>query len=936
MKRFPRAFVFALLTLFWAVCGRGSQTLNEREYVRTADKPISIDGDLSDWSGRPKAILGADSEEEASINADFYTAWTRSDLLLAIAVHDDRVIPKKDSFDVFLDLRKQAERGRFPYSKGVYHFRFQLLDLEGGLLFSQLGNGSRLSPEDARRVRSAVRLRPGVWSMEVGIPWSALNYEPETDTALNLSVAVQDADTPNDIAERRLGILDTDPINKPDTDPITFDSLVLSGSPLLSTDADIRIYETFTTAGPRLEVQVFERISPGAKQHSYKVQVGEKVEIGLGERLSYAGVFRVFSAEVPLPAQEVEKGAVALKVIDNGELIQVRDVLVPISRAYARINSLKEAAQRRSTSEREENALLGDLFWSLAEEVLYKMELAPTPVVPRGKQIRVRDNPNYYGAEIDTFCEWARRLSEGKHEPIDRTYVAWRRPRDGSIQMFKVRYPVGYDSQKSFPLELSVHPLLSDPSRTEWVTELQAISENVWPERMGDRIRIEMYGGGNHFDSFGDEEFEAVLQYLDQNVRYRKDAVVLSGASKGASDAFALALKHHEKITHLDLRAGSYVPDVFSRKVLPQERKLLLTLYDTANQISRLEGVRGRFAAGERDPPAIQAAKRICDAMTHLGIQVENETVIGAGHSLVIPPIKLDVVTNAALPEAVAVQNGSLRYGSIGPIAAQKLERFGEPWKLARVSTKPFSIVTQNVAELVVQKQLADQFASILVDGKMVHLQPGPDTSTVVLKKRSEGWFAHTTASVLSKTPSTFGPISDFARSAVTIVVGTLDQSATPFLRDRARRLVRLLTNPLYGGSPGMRVQVVDDSAANEPLMERGNVWILGSTSENALTAHYASSLAISVSGDTIASGETSLFKGRGLAMQLRPSPAREGQYLLFEIATTPECYLSEPRAVEFYDYAIVNPSAREPGPSVRGFFNEAWEFTNELCFRDK
>lgn len=181
------------------------------------DPPFALDGELDDWRGVPGMMLlerreqvtwGASRwESGADLSAKGWLAWRQDMLYLAADVADDQLrqtqrasnMWRGDHLELYIDAAPEDDPGRTTFGKG----QFQIVLSPGNFrktgdvvndcppeIYCHRPNGAELKGA----IVAATRGKCG-WTIEAGIPWSALGVaRPTNGMPLHFELGVSDTD----------------------------------------------------------------------------------------------------------------------------------------------------------------------------------------------------------------------------------------------------------------------------------------------------------------------------------------------------------------------------------------------------------------------------------------------------------------------------------------------------------------------------------------------------------------------------------------------------------------------------------------------------------------------------------------------------------------------------------------------------------------------
>jgi hypothetical protein len=214
MKTFTK--LAAVSSVFAGAATARCQTVKPLAIPLKPDPPLTIDGDLSDWTTVPDAITlntkqhvtvgGANWKGADDLSATVHLAWRQETLYVAADVTDNVLrqtqrganLWKGDHIELYLDTAPG-----FNADKTVFGPRQFQIGLSPGN-FSHIGDAlTDIPPEGyaflpagtvAKDVAVASRKTANGYTIEAAIPWTNFNFKPQVGLPLAVEVAVSDTD----------------------------------------------------------------------------------------------------------------------------------------------------------------------------------------------------------------------------------------------------------------------------------------------------------------------------------------------------------------------------------------------------------------------------------------------------------------------------------------------------------------------------------------------------------------------------------------------------------------------------------------------------------------------------------------------------------------------------------------------------------------------
>ena len=193
--------------------------------VATVDWSVAVDGDLNEWG--PADCIGLDPAGERvgqrgvftgwpEHEADVCTSWDAANFYVAVAVTDDHL----DAARVPPERRKVRASGAEKNAMFFYdHLKLFLRgpgeDTGLNVWVSPLpgdgeafawGGRQRTEPAAGLPVRAASRVRPGVYTYELALPWSWLGLHPFPEMVLDAMFLVTDSDRPRESLHGKIAL----------------------------------------------------------------------------------------------------------------------------------------------------------------------------------------------------------------------------------------------------------------------------------------------------------------------------------------------------------------------------------------------------------------------------------------------------------------------------------------------------------------------------------------------------------------------------------------------------------------------------------------------------------------------------------------------------------------------------------------------------------
>lgn len=205
---------------------------------RAASPPV-IDGDLTDWPGRPLAasiyqVYNAPTWDGTDdLAASWRLAWDDTALYVAVEVTDDRhvqtqtgnLIYRGDSVEIQLDTNREADLGS-ELSPDDYQINLSPGDFAGlppsAFQFQATTAGSMRDAPVQSPLPVAARLTEAGYILEAAIPWAALAMAPVSGQSIGIALNVSDNDEPGTAVQE---VMKSHMPGRTFSDPTTWDTL---------------------------------------------------------------------------------------------------------------------------------------------------------------------------------------------------------------------------------------------------------------------------------------------------------------------------------------------------------------------------------------------------------------------------------------------------------------------------------------------------------------------------------------------------------------------------------------------------------------------------------------------------------------------------------------------------------------------------------------
>ncbi|HET6384028.1 MAG TPA: sugar-binding protein [Armatimonadota bacterium] len=199
-------FLFAAITVFGLTFGASSATAQETPVVGLiprAQHPITIDGNLDDWSGAFITPLNATNPDFANRATDVYYLWDEQALYIGLNAMDrnptqiagDNALYDGDAVEFYLDTRSGADLGAKEFGPGTLHMFFTALtghDLKPRYHLRDLPAFKDLT---LKGVEMAAARTPAGYTLEFKLPWANFPaFKPGAGTPIGIDVEMGSSD----------------------------------------------------------------------------------------------------------------------------------------------------------------------------------------------------------------------------------------------------------------------------------------------------------------------------------------------------------------------------------------------------------------------------------------------------------------------------------------------------------------------------------------------------------------------------------------------------------------------------------------------------------------------------------------------------------------------------------------------------------------------
>ena len=173
----------------------------QRLWAWSAERPVTVDGSLSEFEGAPSAALSGSAAGSDS-SARVRVLWDAERLYLAYQVKDstqrinqggaDGEVWNGDGIEVMIDA---AAKGAPTPDQWDYHIGVNI----AGDVRDERGGGSDWERSWTSGAERAVTRTASGYLVELAIPWSSMGIVPQSGTEMGFDVAVNDSDAAGEV-----------------------------------------------------------------------------------------------------------------------------------------------------------------------------------------------------------------------------------------------------------------------------------------------------------------------------------------------------------------------------------------------------------------------------------------------------------------------------------------------------------------------------------------------------------------------------------------------------------------------------------------------------------------------------------------------------------------------------------------------------------------
>lgn len=822
--------------------------LVERNVLHRIDRDITIDGNLSEWTGLPGVVDGCNTLLETRLCSSTTRGWCAKGILLGVeAMTPGRPAGRStdDSVDVFLDLRPPGARME-RYEPGVYHITLHP--------FAENKSIALLEPYPTAPGPARPAPLPGVvaqaivtsrgWTMEALIPWSSIGgFEPAVAKWIALTLRTNHKD-PAANRTYSVGVEDIGSKNPPETAPIAFSPVRLIGASDMPEPFSYTAQEVVRSGKTWLDIEV---IAPDSRALTESAQLKiEAPQLGWTSHQplarSSAGYFRVATEHLPLSLAAVPALTINLAIPDAG---WARAKVVPLRVTDLLLGIERELPEGKIGSLPKREAAVVRMLKACAQEAAAMVATAPDGARPPQARLRSILTPGIYDSRRNLFVDAAKRFLNGA--PLDPSFpfAAWQSDIDGQWIPVRIIYPWQFDPEKKYPARLFIFGSNQHRSRADFVEpDLRSAATGQLYPYFGDWFSIVLFNRTNDTDDLEREAYEHLWQRLIPSLPIDPHKVSVYGGSSGAATALQLALHFPDRFASVGLRAGNFRP------VVPASAKEALEALEPLSPISFY------VVAGAANGEVTSSNRYFARLLKYGHYKHIYEELPDTGHYFSPPATPAGIADSSApfSPSHVAVVTTTPDYGAAYWLSLDAVENWGATAKLkGAIERGTLSISAQNVSRFAVdlsRLSTTPEIEAIVINDAATfkRLRQNPRTIGFEKARTAERWTliesgAAANDGTLHKRRGLAGPAWRLETRRVTVIYGTINPALTPVLRERAFRVV---AERVGGGAKQSCVgdiRIVADAEFRPEGENQSNLWLIGGTAENEITRRMADRL---------------------------------------------------------------------------------------------
>lgn len=546
-------------------------------------------------------------------------------------------------------------------------------------------------------------------------------------------------------------------------------------------------------------------------------------------------------------------------------------------------------------------------------------------------------------------------------------YRAYRSKVDGRLQPYVMYVPPSYLKQEKLPVVIMSHGRNRSPELGLRTLIGQAPDEKMtlkwasrnWPAFPDQKaILVSVYGfdeGASH--PLGEEDMLDVIAELQREYRVDAQKISLTGFSLGGTVAFFLPMHYPDVFSATSPFCGYpnllAFQNVAGVKRAPWEDAMLakryIVNYAENGQYVPVHVVHGGLDGPERSQVFVDRYREVGNTALFDVQDDLNHDVWDYGYKDGRMVHWLSKKTRPESPKRVRFVTGEYQYDHsywVRVVAMHDSTSATRALVDAKLEEKEAKLVvkTENVDAFDIdRKRLAPTnvfqgAVTLTIDGAEIALAAGDGTIHLVRDAKSGAWATSESAPTREhmKRHGVSGPLADVLRHAIVVVYGTKDPAHTSANRMTAETLAA------NGGGPDIewpvtaRLPVISDVEATDAAIADKSVILIGSPSDNALTARWADALPVKFAGGAIQIRDKK-HAGKGVGVSfIAPRPDDADEYVVVHAGLDVDGTLAARSLPRFLpDFVVYDAGVNVERGSLLfddrpwidgGFFDEHWE----------
>lgn len=533
-------------------------------------------------------------------------------------------------------------------------------------------------------------------------------------------------------------------------------------------------------------------------------------------------------------------------------------------------------------------------------------------------------------------------LKPGLHE------LAYIAQNDLSAQPYLLYLPKNWVPERPFPLFIFLHGYASYLDKVNWIDLMYSPDLEALMDKVGFILLMPFGRSNTEFMGIGEADVLHTIDLVRQRCKIDEDRIFISGASMGGSGAYTIAAHYPHLFAGVAVIAGRY--DYYLWKNIDPDKlsgfkRMQMDMDYIRALLPNLRNVHTFIFHGSADALVQpEQSRSLARSLAGLGFRVTYQEFPDESHWIwglcfSHPPFAkwLEVIRRDPNPRIVEYKTYSPKYNRAHWVTINEIERFGEAsWLQAEAKGGNLIVVdTTNIASLTLtlNERLADlsRPVTVLWNGKEQKLAPSADGVVSLLAPRST-----LDSPRFTKSPDLCGPIREFFINRFLIVYGTggdeqTRRTNTDTAVQAAQEWIRF--------SAG-RAHLRADDKVSETDLKENNLFLFGTSADNAIIKKLHDSLPIKREGDSYVVGERRFpATGTGLLL-LYPSPFATGRYVLICSGPLWGEHLSINHKWDFLPDFIIYTREKDWDDNNKylcaGYFDKFWQLDNTLIWLGK